>query len=44
MLHYFLKCKKKKIFTFKKAPSCSFKYIESSDVVVIKKKNLLKVY
>ena len=25
-------------------PSCSFKYFESSDVIVVKKKSLLKVY
>ena len=31
-------------FTFKNTPSCSFKYFESSDIIGVKKKNLLKVY
>ena len=28
----------------KNTTSCSFKYFESSDVIVVKKKSLLKVY
>ena len=31
-------------FTFKNTPSYSFKYLESSDVIVVKKKSLLKGY
>ena len=30
-------------FTFENTPSCSFKYFESCDVIVLKKKSLLKV-
>ena len=31
-------------FTFKNKPSCLFKHFESSDITVVKKKSLLKVY
>ena len=31
-------------FTFKNTPICSFKYFERSDVIVVKKKSLSKVY
>ena len=31
-------------FTSKSTPSCSFKYFESSDVIVVKKKSLSEVY
>ena len=31
-------------FIFKNTTTCTFKYFESSDVIVVMKKSLLKVY
>ena len=31
-------------FTFKNTSSCLFKYFESSDVIVVKEKSLLKIF
>ena len=40
----FLMLQLKCCFTFKNIPTCSFKYFESSEFIVVKKKSLLKVH